>query len=821
MFTGLIEHLGTVSNILTEAGGCTLTIADSGAILDDCHIGDSIAVNGACLTVVEFDQKEHGGWFTVWLANETLDRTDLGELKVNDQVNLERAMGAHVRFGGHFVQAHVDGTANIVERIPDGDSLRITFQLPESTPDRPSLLPYIIPKGYITIDGTSLTITGVKDSERRFSVMLIKHTQEMITLSKKAVGAKVNIEVDMVGKYVRKSVVAALGGEDSDDGIRGLIEKVVEDVLAKRGQHKLRPTVNPNAYLLHHQGVINSLNAMNTTGKKITVKASTTFASSRPPSRTNSPRPPSPIKFSESSGSTTSTTFRPKAKVNTSATVRKAPSVVSSSTVSPRAGSPTKLVRAQNGNLSPTFQPRVATANVTIRRPQTPVSAPGTPEVRSRHIAISDVGTRGTGRARDGSVSQLHHAISFSSLEKERNAANNSSPPIRVRSKVTGINRAANETTSPSPQPVARLRSTSSSANLSQVQASSPPMQFYPITTSSPAANPHRYGQMRPTPAPSHLTYMAPAPNPTDTQSNRQRINGPARVDISSIPPTPVSPPASTLSYSSRSSVSQPSPSVSDNLSPSSLADQRRGSNATELFSPTVGHQKHGSLNGSDVDEDMSDHSTSPKNEERQVKANAKSQRKIADLEITNRSLLSINLSLEATKNKQAKEIRELRRKLRESRLVLPPTAFQIAKASWGPEELPQEDEDSDEDSELEEATQGDGDEIYKRVKLMIDGLITAGRDALEAKVEDFSEGVAKVLTAEEVQSWHRSNETGDQDIEEHSDLESVSQADTSFASTFNDDDDDVEFSDHEPSHVGGPLLLDKSPPPIRISDFR
>lgn len=228
MFTGLIEHLGTVSSIVVDAGGCSLTISNSAEILDDCHIGDSIAVNGACLTVTEFNQVENGGWFKVWLANETLDRTDLGERKVDDQLNLERAMGSHIRFGGHFVQAHVDGTATIVDRVPDGDSLRLTFQLPE-----PSLLPYIIPKGYVAIDGTSLTITGVNDDERTFGVMLIQHTQQKITLSKKEVGSKVNIEVDMIGKYVEKSVIAALGGKGSE-GLKALIEKVVEDVLSRK-----------------------------------------------------------------------------------------------------------------------------------------------------------------------------------------------------------------------------------------------------------------------------------------------------------------------------------------------------------------------------------------------------------------------------------------------------------------------------------------------------------------------------------------------------------------------------------------------------------
>ncbi|KAJ7610780.1 hypothetical protein FB45DRAFT_844157 [Roridomyces roridus] len=232
MFTGLIEHLGTVSAIQVDAGGCTLTISDASPILGDCSIGDSIAVNGACLTVTSFHKTEQGGWFTVWLANETLERTDLGERKVGDQVNLERAMGAHVRFGGHFVQAHVDTTATVVERVADGDSLRLTFEFAPPTEARPSLLPYLIPKGYVTIDGASLTLTGVDDTTRRFSIMLVQHTQEKITLAKKPIGATVNIEADMVGKYVEKSVKAALG-EGGDAG-RG-IESIVEAILKRKG----------------------------------------------------------------------------------------------------------------------------------------------------------------------------------------------------------------------------------------------------------------------------------------------------------------------------------------------------------------------------------------------------------------------------------------------------------------------------------------------------------------------------------------------------------------------------------------------------------
>jgi riboflavin synthase len=116
-------------------------------------------------------------------------------------------MSANSRFGGHFVQGHVDATAVITGRIPDGNSLRLSFHLPSpSSPNTEDLIPFLIAKGYITIDGASLTITSVNDNERSFSVMLIAHTQNKITLSKRVIGDKVNIEVDMIGKYVQRSV---------------------------------------------------------------------------------------------------------------------------------------------------------------------------------------------------------------------------------------------------------------------------------------------------------------------------------------------------------------------------------------------------------------------------------------------------------------------------------------------------------------------------------------------------------------------------------------------------------------------------------------
>ncbi|WVR05629.1 riboflavin synthase, alpha subunit [Kwoniella sp. DSM 27419] len=220
MFTGLVEHTCRVANITdpstSSASGYTITFDQSAPILDDCSIGDSICVNGACLTVTTFTKDE----FTVGLAPETLNRTNLGKLQVGDRINAERAMSGHTRFGGHMVQGHVDGTATIVAKVPDGDSIRYTFQLAEGT-----LLPYIIEKGYITLDGASLTITQVDDKDRTFGIMLIAHSQEKLIMTAKEVGMTVNVEVDCVGKYV-------LG---STERIEGIVDRLVEKKLKEKG----------------------------------------------------------------------------------------------------------------------------------------------------------------------------------------------------------------------------------------------------------------------------------------------------------------------------------------------------------------------------------------------------------------------------------------------------------------------------------------------------------------------------------------------------------------------------------------------------------
>ncbi|KAK0534475.1 Riboflavin synthase alpha chain [Tilletia horrida] len=243
MFTGIVELLAPVIAVepldSTKAGGggYSLTLGDCAQILDDCHIGDSIAVNGTCLTVTEFDPTSKGGFFKVGIAPETLKKTNLGLLKVGHKVNCERAMSAKTRFGGHIVQGHVDTTAIIRSVVPNGNALTLTLRLsylPDVLPLPSSLSPYIIPKGFITLDGASLTLIdvsppsggalqdhpgettaeagGVRYPEREtveFSVMLIKHTQEVIGLSKKMPGASVNVELDMVGKYVYRAVAIA------------------------------------------------------------------------------------------------------------------------------------------------------------------------------------------------------------------------------------------------------------------------------------------------------------------------------------------------------------------------------------------------------------------------------------------------------------------------------------------------------------------------------------------------------------------------------------------------------------------------------------
>lgn len=210
-------------------GGTSLTISDCAFILDDAHLGDSINVNGTCLTVTELISSPPTG-FKVGISPETLRRTNLGSLTKGSKANLERAVSASTRMGGHFVQGHVDTIAEILEVKEDGNAK--TFKL---RPRDKGILRYVVEKGYVTLDGASLTITGVKDGPQGwFSVMLIAYTQERIVMAGKGKGAAVNVEVDMVGKYVEKSMKGYFEGSSGGDGSMAMLEKTVERIVDER-----------------------------------------------------------------------------------------------------------------------------------------------------------------------------------------------------------------------------------------------------------------------------------------------------------------------------------------------------------------------------------------------------------------------------------------------------------------------------------------------------------------------------------------------------------------------------------------------------------
>lgn len=191
MFTGIVEELGEIREIHREADSITLTIRAT-TVLDDVHHGDSIAVNGVCLTVVEFGDD----FFTADLMQDTLDRSSLGQVEVGSKVNLERATAVGQRLGGHIVQGHVDGTGEVISRTPGERWEVVRISLPEH------LSKYVVEKGSIAVDGTSLTVSAV--GEGFFEVSLIPTTLTDSVIGSTAVGAKVNLEVDVLAKYVEK-----------------------------------------------------------------------------------------------------------------------------------------------------------------------------------------------------------------------------------------------------------------------------------------------------------------------------------------------------------------------------------------------------------------------------------------------------------------------------------------------------------------------------------------------------------------------------------------------------------------------------------------
>ena len=213
MFTGLIEEVGTIQNVRRGARSCVLTIGCK-KVLEGSQIGDSIAVNGVCLTVTSMG----GSYYTADVMAETMNRSSLRQLSTGASVNLERAMPANGRFGGHIVSGHIDGTGTVQSIEPDDNAIWYTIAA------KPNLLRYIVEKGSITIDGISLTVAYV--DEHCFKVSIIPHTQQVTALH----GDIVNLECDIIGKYVEKLLQPAAAEEETKKEIG-----ITEDFLKKYG----------------------------------------------------------------------------------------------------------------------------------------------------------------------------------------------------------------------------------------------------------------------------------------------------------------------------------------------------------------------------------------------------------------------------------------------------------------------------------------------------------------------------------------------------------------------------------------------------------
>lgn len=218
MFTGIVEEIGRIKNIRRGVRSITLDI-EASKVLEDAHVGDSICTNGVCLTVTEVSAASSAdglGRFKADVMPETMRMTSFSQLKAGSEVNLERALTLNTRLGGHIVSGHIDGTGRVVRREQDDNAIWLWIEC-----DRP-LMKYIVTKGSITIQGISLTVARVE--ETRFAVSLIPHTQEVTTLHSAKVGSSVNIETDIIAKYVEKLLVAPNGKDDKTELYRNFMK---------------------------------------------------------------------------------------------------------------------------------------------------------------------------------------------------------------------------------------------------------------------------------------------------------------------------------------------------------------------------------------------------------------------------------------------------------------------------------------------------------------------------------------------------------------------------------------------------------------------
>lgn len=549
------------------------------------------------------------------------------------------------------------------------------------------------------------------------------------------------------------------------------------------------------------------------------MKAANAFARPQPRSRPGSPAKQSPA------SSLSPPSFRPKVKVNSSATVRKlsGSSSLSASRANnvsvpshSRPGSPLRPSRIFANEPEPSSSPK---ARITVR----PTSRSGIVQTNSgslepRQRALTTASPKlkfphSEDRPRSGSVIALHHALSVSDLhtpssptqsqlspsaEPSHIGRTNTPPvlaPIKIKSKLTGLVKStsanagdpASRSLSPpyaTTRPI-HTRSRTPSITSSFSLNDPPPSVFYPITTASPAANPHRFAPRR-TLSPARYY---PSPTPWSEFHSAKKLPPAPEVDPASVPLPPHSPPISALSLSSKSSVSKTSASLgSDQLTDnqiSSVVSHIRPRSVERIGQPntflpqaeTIAQTKRDRSRSRERSprEHRAESEAESEGSERQLRAEAKTNRKvrcigsffrdglrgnvsiqIADLEITNRSLLAINAALETTKNRQAKEIRDLRRKLRESRLILPPPAYKAVKSALEEERNREDEDEDDEDGDVNAGA----DETFQRVSGLIDSLIESGKRALETRLEDVRASLAtKVLDADELRSWRGSGQ--------------------------------------------------------------
>jgi len=222
MFTGIIEAVGTIKAININGQGARLVIATNQLDMSDVKLGDSIAANGICLTVVDYDAASNSGSYSADVSNETLQRTGFAHYTVGTHVNLEKAMLASTRFGGHMVSGHVDGVSDVLSIVNNGNSIEYWLSTPKD------LAHYIAEKGSITIDGTSLTVNALSDN--KFRLTIVPHTVKETIFAHYQVGTKVNLEVDLIARYLERLLMKETSSETSVTK-----SNVTESLLQKSG----------------------------------------------------------------------------------------------------------------------------------------------------------------------------------------------------------------------------------------------------------------------------------------------------------------------------------------------------------------------------------------------------------------------------------------------------------------------------------------------------------------------------------------------------------------------------------------------------------